>query len=213
MIYATEDHWAEGFKAACVAGEAAPSPAEFPEPPHLSRSYWIREFPIDFEDKWFQAPVPSEVDVAIIGSGITGATTAYALSESRPDLKVALFEARGICTGATGRNGGHIGRPEAHDMVGLCEELGAEEALRLRHLAKKNREMMIETIEKLNAVEEVDLSVKGTLIVFEHEEERQKFVDDLACAKETGLQTEGHLVDADWVCKVRTSSIFALYSC
>lgn len=190
----------------------APNPAEFPEPSHLSNSYWIRECPIDFEDKWVKASAPTEVDVAIIGSGITGATAAYRLSEARPDLKVALFEARGLCTGATGRNGGHIGRPEAHDMIALSEALGTEEALRLRHFHKRNREMMIETIEKLNAVEEVDLSLKGTLIVFEQEEERKQFLDDLEFAKKSGLETEGYVVDTEWILKVCTDEAI-LVSC
>jgi hypothetical protein len=51
-------------------GKQAPSPAEFPEPLHLSNSYLIRESPIDFEDRWVKASAPSEVDVAITGSGI-----------------------------------------------------------------------------------------------------------------------------------------------
>lgn len=205
MAYATEAHWADAFNAVSAEGKLAPSPADYPESPHLSRSYWIHEFPIDFEDEWVKSVAPAEVDVAIIGSGISGATVAHAFSESRPDLKVALFEARGLCTGATGRNGGHIGRPEAHGMMEMSETFGVEEAVRLRHFAKKNREMMIETVEKLNAVEEVDLSVKGTLVVFEHEEERQQFIDDLSCAQSNGLQTGGYVVDAEWVLKVRCS--------
>ncbi|GLI77835.1 hypothetical protein PoHVEF18_006130 [Penicillium ochrochloron] len=56
--------------AASGLGKQAPSPAESPEPPHLSNSHLIRESPIDFEDKWVKASAPSEVDVAIIGSGI-----------------------------------------------------------------------------------------------------------------------------------------------
>ncbi|KAL2809117.1 FAD dependent oxidoreductase [Aspergillus granulosus] len=179
----------------------APNPASYPEPSHLSNSYWIRQYPIEFEDKWVKSPAPDHVDIAIIGSGITGAAVAFRISESRPDLKVAIFEARGLCTGATGRNGGHIGRPEAHDMIRLSKIFGVEEALRIRRFNKVNRDMMIETIEKLDAVEEVDLSMKGTLVVFENEDERQAFVDDLDFARRHGLKAEGYAVDTDWVLK------------
>ncbi|CAG8264736.1 unnamed protein product [Penicillium olsonii] len=196
-----DTHWGEELTDEMALHRRAPNPAEFPEPPHLSDSYWIREFPIQYEEKWVKVPAPENADVVIIGSGITGAAAAFRLSESRPDLTVALFEARGLCTGATGRNGGHIGRPEAHDMIRLSETFGVEEALRLRHTGKMNREMMIDTIERLEATEEVELSVKGTLVVFENEEERQEFVNDLKCAKEHGLDTEGYLVETDWILK------------
>ncbi|KAJ6016843.1 hypothetical protein N7451_000222 [Penicillium sp. IBT 35674x] len=194
-------HWGEDLSGEAASHKKAPSPADFPEPSHLSNSYWIREFSIDYEDKWVKALVPENVDVAIIGSGISGATAAWRLSQLRPDLTVALFEARGLCTGATGRNGGHIGRPEAHDMIRLSKIFGVEEALRLRKTGNINREMMIQAAEEMNAVEQVDLSIKGTLIVFENQIERQQFVDDLAFSKGVGLDTEGYLVETDWILK------------
>eukprot|EP01102_Stenamoeba_stenopodia_P002782 TRINITY_DN12659_c0_g1_i1.p1 TRINITY_DN12659_c0_g1~~TRINITY_DN12659_c0_g1_i1.p1 ORF type:complete len:521 (-),score=115.21 TRINITY_DN12659_c0_g1_i1:8-1570(-) len=46
-------------------------------------------------------------DVVIIGAGLTGVSTAYWLQELDPSLKIAIFEARAIAGGATGRNGGH----------------------------------------------------------------------------------------------------------
>lgn len=75
-------------------------------------------------------PLPEEVDVLIIGSGIAGTVAAYNLmapAETGPDdgflpsvyagfeksapLRVAMLEAREISSGATGRNGGHV-RPD-----------------------------------------------------------------------------------------------------
>ncbi|GMG04823.1 unnamed protein product [Aspergillus oryzae] len=64
-----------------------------------------------------QSPeLPQEADVVIIGSGITGASIARTLLESSDQLghigkktpAVVMLEARDTCTGATGRNGGHI---------------------------------------------------------------------------------------------------------
>lgn len=88
---------------------------------------------------------------------------------------MALVEAHGICTGATGRNGGHICRPEAYQIVNTAESWGKEEALRTRRLGIKNRDMMLECIEKQDAVEKVSLRVSGTIVVFETEEEKEKF--------------------------------------
>jgi glycine/D-amino acid oxidase-like deaminating enzyme len=46
-------------------------------------------------------------DVVIIGGGLSGMTLARTLLRKRPDLDVVLVEARGLCSGVTGRNGGH----------------------------------------------------------------------------------------------------------
>jgi ribulose 1,5-bisphosphate synthetase/thiazole synthase len=50
---------------------------------------------------------PTAADVVIIGSGITGVSIARTLLEEAPDIKIVLVDARELCNGATGRNGGH----------------------------------------------------------------------------------------------------------
>jgi glycine/D-amino acid oxidase-like deaminating enzyme len=47
-----------------------------------------------------------EVDVAIVGGGFTGLSTAYHLKKEEPNLRVALLESQVIGFGASGRNGG-----------------------------------------------------------------------------------------------------------
>ncbi|MDJ1371171.1 NAD(P)/FAD-dependent oxidoreductase [Gulosibacter molinativorax] len=49
-----------------------------------------------------------DVDVAIVGGGYTGMWTAYYLKQARPDLRVAILEARFCGFGASGRNGGWL---------------------------------------------------------------------------------------------------------
>lgn len=48
------------------------------------------------------------VDVAIIGGGYTGTSTAYYLRQHFPDLRIAIFEAKILANGASGRNGGML---------------------------------------------------------------------------------------------------------
>ena len=48
----------------------------------------------------------AEVDVAIVGGGLTGLWTAYYLSEADPDLRIAVLERDIAGFGASGRNGG-----------------------------------------------------------------------------------------------------------
>ncbi len=47
-------------------------------------------------------------DVAIVGGGLTGVSTAWHLRERHPELGIALLEARELGHGASGRNGGQV---------------------------------------------------------------------------------------------------------
>ncbi|KAF2829042.1 FAD dependent oxidoreductase-like protein [Ophiobolus disseminans] len=73
-------------------------------------------------------------DHIIIGSGITGTLTAYFLLKSRPGLKILMLEAREVCSGATGRNGGHTKAASYRGYMRDREELGVAEALRIARM-------------------------------------------------------------------------------
>lgn len=47
-----------------------------------------------------------DADVAIIGGGFTGVSTAYHLSRRFPERRIVLLEAKRLANGASGRNGG-----------------------------------------------------------------------------------------------------------
>jgi glycine/D-amino acid oxidase-like deaminating enzyme len=51
-------------------------------------------------------PGDTEVDVAIVGGGLTGLWTAYYLSGADPSLRIAVLERDVVGFGASGRNGG-----------------------------------------------------------------------------------------------------------
>ena len=73
------------------------------------RSWWIEEARAHRTDEVSRALAgPLEVDVAVVGGGYTGLWTALALRERDPSLRVALFEAREIGDGPSGRNGGFL---------------------------------------------------------------------------------------------------------
>jgi len=75
--------------------------------PHPTPSYWLSE-PHAYANLRSTSCLLRECDVAIIGSGMAGVLTAYHILEKNPDLHVVLLDARALCSGATGRNGGHI---------------------------------------------------------------------------------------------------------
>lgn len=84
--------------------------------PNYTKPFWLSLQDSDpFSCYKFSEKVPSKTDILIIGSGYAGTSTAYNLFNEDPSLDVTMVEARTICSGATGRNGGHL-KPYCHRM-------------------------------------------------------------------------------------------------
>ena len=75
---------------------------------------WPQTAPVDLNDSYWAAALPAaepalrnaiDVDVAVIGGGLTGLATAFYLRRADPSRRVALFEARACGNGASARNG------------------------------------------------------------------------------------------------------------
>ena len=62
--------------------------------------------------------LPAHSDIVIIGAGYAGISTAYHLTKDYNDVNksIAILEARSVCSGATGRNGGHA-RPDYYGHI------------------------------------------------------------------------------------------------
>ncbi|KAJ7224213.1 hypothetical protein GGX14DRAFT_424682 [Mycena pura] len=113
--------------------------------PDPTTSYWaIPASPIARHGS--DATLPAYADVVIIGSGITGTAFArtllgftYKNAGVVDSPQIVMLEARDACSGATGRNGGHITPDLYHDYGDLKEAYGTESAqaiirFRLSHL-------------------------------------------------------------------------------
>ena len=86
-----------------------PTPSRILPVPSPVPSYWLSE-PHKYANLRSTPNLPSQCDIAIIGTGMAGVLTAYYIlknggEEARP--KIVLLEARQLCSGATARNGGH----------------------------------------------------------------------------------------------------------
>lgn len=84
------------------------------------------------------APLEGDLscDVAIVGGGFTGLSTAYELKKAAPDLDVVLLERVFVGYGASGRNGGFIMPLMGWDLTDLAHkvgEAGARDAYRLTY--------------------------------------------------------------------------------
>lgn len=144
----------------------ANSPPGIPVPNPTS-PYWLDDPPFpELVDR--QDDIPAQADLVIIGSGIAGVSAAKAVLELWPGngntpsssdgsdededededyvdggkpraLLVVVLEARQICSGATGRNGGHIKSAPYEVYSDMKKKLGHERAcdivrFQMRHL-------------------------------------------------------------------------------
>ena len=90
----------------------------------MDTPFWLAESSVDVPSKALDA-----VDVAIIGAGITGCACALALA--RGGKRVAVYDARGIAEGASGRNGGFALRGAAARYDVARETYGVDAAREL----------------------------------------------------------------------------------
>ncbi|EIM91354.1 FAD dependent oxidoreductase [Stereum hirsutum FP-91666 SS1] len=95
--------------------------------------------------------LPESAEVVIIGSGLSGAATAYFLLTSpNPPKSVVVVEAREACHGATGRNGGHC-RPDCYrGYKGYKTQFGREQALKILQNEMDTLNLVTEIVKKEN---------------------------------------------------------------
>ena len=92
------------------------------------------------------ATVPESTDIAVIGSGITGASVTKSLLDRDPRSRLVVFEARSLCSGATGRNGGQLATNAGEAYSELRERFGSEQAGRIAAFTFKTCARMEEVI-------------------------------------------------------------------
>ncbi len=103
-----------------------------------------------------------EVDVAIIGGGFTGLSSAYYIHEQHPDKKIALIEAEVAGYGASGRNGGFSMPLLGWDITYLLWLFG-ERGVRAHHYMLGCVRRTREVVEKEGM--DCDLEYNGLLVL------------------------------------------------
>ncbi|HEY8281045.1 MAG TPA: FAD-binding oxidoreductase [Leifsonia sp.] len=90
-----------------------------------------------------------EVDVAIVGAGLTGLWTAYYLQESDPSLRILVLEKEVAGFGASGRNGGWCSALFPWSASALESAYGHESAV-------AQRRAMVDTVGEVGRVAEAE---------------------------------------------------------
>jgi gamma-glutamylputrescine oxidase len=123
-----------------------------------SGSFWLAE------EYTPNPPVTGQIqaDIAIIGGGITGLSSAYHLKQRYPQKHIILIEAQAVGFGASGRNSGFISQ-EYHGWYELFERKGAAAAEPYTRYAERGYQLLVETIR--NQAIACDLQENGALLL------------------------------------------------
>ena len=142
----------------------------------MDTPFWLDEpsRPVDSRSQ-------DEVDVAVIGAGITGVSCALALT--RGGLRVRVHDARGIAEGASGRNGGFALRGGAARYDVARETYGAEAAKRLWQRTEA-------ALDRLEAVAGDAFRRTGSLRLAADDEERDEIRLEYEALREDGFAAE-----------------------
>ncbi|KAK9495711.1 FAD dependent oxidoreductase [Lipomyces doorenjongii] len=94
--------------------------------------------------------LPATADLAIIGSGLSGASVAYHALKTYSALSIVMLEVGDVCEGATGRTGGHL-HPDFYTYASqVTAKYGPEEAVRLSKFERDNFEAVKRLIKEDN---------------------------------------------------------------
>lgn len=99
---------------------------------YRDKSFWL-----EGGDYAENAPLEGDIDcdLAIVGGGFTGLSSAYYIKRHDPSLKIAVLEAQVIGFGASGRNGGFSMPLLGWDLTYLLWYMGRERGARAHHFA------------------------------------------------------------------------------
>jgi gamma-glutamylputrescine oxidase len=147
-----------------------------------NRSYWARSQPPQ------NPPLTGHitVDVAVLGGGFTGLSSAYYIRTISPGKRVVVLEAKGCGNGASGRNGAMVLTMTADRYMQLSSDPAIDK--RIYDLTAHN----IQALSKLSAETGIDceLETNGALQVLSTSEEVRTAQRYVQAARSVGMPVE-----------------------
>ena len=195
---------------------ANPQPTTLPVR-NPTRSFWLNSSDDcnPLADHGRDAPLPAPtVDIAIIGTGISGVSTLFHLIQefrrtNRAVTRIVLLEARQFSSGASARNGGMCERlrvlsirltrslPTGHctaynpvEFKTLANAFGVAEAKKHVALERRAVEAILALVEKRGWADAVDLVRGGNIHLINSRAERTALEEQLAAARQAGVDTQ-----------------------
>lgn len=109
-------------------------------------------------------------DVAVVGAGIIGCSTAYWLSRMDREKMIVLIDAGAVAGGASGRNAGFILQGALSDYLKACAAYGDDAARRVWRFTRENRDLLFGELDG----SAFDLESSGSLVVAGSDEEDRR---------------------------------------
>ncbi|RDW90741.1 NAD(P)/FAD-dependent oxidoreductase [Aspergillus mulundensis] len=141
---------------------------------------------------WLSSPSPlaklrspwlDQADIVIIGSGMTSVSLCRSLFAKCPDVSIIVLEARDLCSGATGRNGGHIKAMSPGVWVERKAQFGVQEALKIMEFEHGHLQSMTSCIKENGLERHCDLQLLEGLDVYH---DRKVFERAVSAVKDMG---------------------------
>jgi glycine/D-amino acid oxidase-like deaminating enzyme len=152
------------------------------------------------------APLTSAaaVDVAIIGAGYTGLSTAYHLKAAEPSLDVAVLESETVGFGASGRNAGFV-MTLFGASLGLMKALHGADKVREAH---RYMERSIDSLEEMIGAHKLDCDFErvGFLKVATSPRYAGRIRDEIETLDKLGIHGHRWLERAELDKRVRSST-------
>ncbi|KZT36863.1 FAD dependent oxidoreductase [Sistotremastrum suecicum HHB10207 ss-3] len=167
-------------------------PASLPVP-NPTKSFWLHSEPTanPLAKEGSRGPITSEADICIIGSGITGVSTAFHLSEiirsgdgapGGGPLKVLVLEARDFCI-----NGGHLTPVSFFGFMTNEQKYGTHEAISNAALEEHTFNGIRRLCRDNKWGKDIDFIESGRTIMFLTEDDHQNAWIDFNRAVAAGL--------------------------
>ena len=120
------------------------------------------------------------VDLAIIGGGFTGISTAYHFSDRFPSKRVAILEAKTLANGASGRNGGMM-----LNRINGSEGLDDQTLAQIYNATNYGIDQIIAIIKKHNL--DVNYRRDGSLLAFTNRHNAEAAQKEVERANQNGI--------------------------
>ena len=134
----------------------------------------------------WQRPARVEANVAVVGGGVIGTATAWALRRLAPDLRVAVLEADRLAHGASGRNAGFLLLGTASDYATAVERYGRDAARRIWAFTAEAFRLAADMGQR----RDVGFVSTGSVIASADDTEADRLRQSRALLAEDGVETE-----------------------
>ncbi|KAH6656037.1 FAD dependent oxidoreductase-domain-containing protein [Truncatella angustata] len=117
-----------------------------------TKAFWQEKPPFPDLVNVQSKQLPALADIVIIGSGLSGASIAHTILHESYAMgvprRVTILEGRTVCSGATGRNGGHIKASPHIEYAKLKKRFGAESAKKMVSFMMMHLPLLLDLIKR-----------------------------------------------------------------